>query len=71
MAFERVGLDRERIGKGYYALRVGSATPSKAVTDLVTKAVREAFAIPAEQVRVVSAQEARERAAAQKTLLSR
>ena len=57
----KIAMERELIGRGYYALDVDAAKPTQAVSDFVTQAFREAFSIPYEQIRVVSAEDAQKR----------
>jgi hypothetical protein len=53
-------MERELIGKGYYAIDADAAVPSTA-PDLITTAFREAFEIPSNEIRVVRGEAAKTR----------
>jgi hypothetical protein len=53
-------MERELIGKGYYAVDADAAAPSNA-SEYITEAFREAFSIPSNEIRVVTGKAAQVR----------
>lgn len=51
-----VDMEREQIGKGYYAVDADAVSPSSSTSaEVITQAFHEAFSIPSNEIRVVSA----------------